>query len=124
MAFPLKTATPTGLAESLLSAIVDSSDDAIISEDLGGMVTSWNLAAARMFGYTAEEAIGRPITMLLPEAHQKEEEAILQRIERGERIEHFETVRQRKDGRLLDVSVTISPLHSADGKIVGASKIA
>jgi PAS domain S-box-containing protein len=112
------------LAANLLSAIIDSSDDAIVSKDLNGVVTSWNRSAERIFGYTAEEMIGHPILILLPKDRQAEEFEILARIRRGERIDHFETFRQRKDGKLIDVSVTISPIHEPGGKIIGASKVA
>ena len=107
-----------------LAAIVGSSDDAIISKDLDGTVASWNRGAEAIFGYTAEEMIGRPIAFLFPPDRLHEEDAILERLRRGERIEHFETVRRRKDGREIDVSVTISPVRDATGRIVGASKIA
>ena len=107
-----------------LAAIVESSDDAIISKDLNGVITSWNRGAMRLFGYTAQEAIGRPITMLIPWERLNEEPGILARIRRGERIEHFETIRRRKDGTLLDISLTVSPVVDARGRIVGASKIA
>ncbi len=112
------------VASLRLAAIVESSDDAIISKSLDGIVTSWNAAAERLFGYTAEEMIGQPILRLLPEDRQDEERMILERLRRGERVDHFETVRQAKDGRLLDVSVTISPLRDGRGMIIGASKIA
>jgi len=110
--------------ELLLSAIVDSSDDAIISKSLDGIITSWNRSAERIFGYGRDEAIGRPIMMLLPADRQGEENDILQRIRRGERVEHFETLRRRKDGTLVEVSVTISPIRAPGGEIVGASKVA
>ncbi|HEX2748536.1 MAG TPA: PAS domain S-box protein [Verrucomicrobiales bacterium] len=109
---------------NLLAAIVDSSDDAIISKDLSGTVTSWNKAAERIFGYRAEEMIGKPITVLFPPDRQNEEPAILDRLKRGERVDHFETVRVRKDGGVVHVSLTISPVRDAEGEIVGASKIA
>lgn len=111
-------------ASALLSAIVESSDDAIISKDLNGIITSWNLSAERLFGYTPEEAVGQPITMLIPPDRLEEEPRILARIRRGERVEHFETVRVRKDGSRLDISLTISPVRNARGEIIGASKIA
>ena len=109
----------------LLGAIVDSSDDAIISKDLGGVITSWNKSAERLFGYTAEEAVGRTVAaLLIPADRQDEEPAILSRLSRGERVDHFETVRRRKDGTLLDISLTISPVKDDHGRIIGASKIA
>jgi PAS domain S-box-containing protein len=107
-----------------LASIVQSSDDAIVSKNLDGIITSWNKGAERVFGYTAEEAVGQPITIVIPQDRQDEERTILTRIRRGERIEHFETVRQRKHGSLIWVSLTISPVKNAEGKIVGASKIA
>ncbi len=107
-----------------LAAIVNSTDDAIISKDLNGLITSWNRAAIQIFGYTAEQAIGQPITILLPPDRLAEEETIIAQIKRGERIEHFETVRRSRDGRDIPISVTISPILSPDGTIVGASKIA
>jgi PAS domain S-box-containing protein len=107
-----------------LAAIVESSDDAIVSKDLNGVIASWNKGAERIFGYFAEEVIGKPITILIPADRQHEEPAILDRMRRGERIEHYETVRQRKDGRLIDVSLTVSPVRDATGRIVGVSKIA
>jgi PAS domain S-box-containing protein len=111
-------------AAQQLAAIVESSDDAIISKDLNRIIKTWNLGAERLFGYTAEEAIGKPITILIPPDRLDEEPEILRRIHRGERIDHFETIRQRKDGRTLDISLTISPIRDATGRIVGASKIA
>jgi PAS domain S-box-containing protein len=107
-----------------LASIVQSSDDAIVSKNIDGIITSWNKGAERVFGYTVEEAIGQPITIVIPQDRQDEERTILTRIRRGERIEHFETVRQRKHGSLIVVSLTISPVKNAEGKIVGASKIA
>jgi PAS domain S-box-containing protein len=109
---------------SFLASIVQSSDDAIISKNLDGIITSWNKGAERVFGYTGDEAVGQPITIVIPQDRQDEERTILTRIRRGERIEHFETVRQRKHGSLIVVSLTISPVKNAEGKIVGASKIA
>ncbi|GEM_PF-706230 len=111
-------------AALLLSSIVDSSDDAIISKDLNGIITSWNKSAQRVFGYTAEETVGRSITILIPPERLDEEPQILARLRRGERVDHFETVRRHKDGTLLDISLTISPVRDAQGKIIGASKIA
>jgi PAS domain S-box-containing protein len=107
-----------------LAAIVESSDDAIVGKDLDGIITSWNAGAERIFGYTAEEIMGKPITTLIPHDYQKEEEAIIERIRRGQRIEHFETVRRRKHGSLIDLSMTISPVKNSQGKIIGASKTA
>lgn len=111
-------------ASRWLAAIVDSSDDAIISKDLNSIITSWNAGAERLFGYTASEVIGRSVTMLMPEERKNEEIGLLERIRRGERIDHFETVRQHKNGSLLEVSLTVSPVKDAAGRIVGASKIA
>jgi PAS domain S-box-containing protein len=108
---------------SRLAAIVESSDDAIVSKDLNGIVTSWNRGAERLFGYKAEEIIGRPITILFPPERIDEERDILQRIRCGEHIEHYETVRQRKDGSLVEISLTISPIRKDNNKIIGASKI-
>jgi PAS domain S-box-containing protein len=116
--------TQASAASLLLSAIVDSSDDAIISKDLNGIITSWNKSAERLFGYTAEETIGKSITILIPPDRQDEEPNILSRLRRGERVDHFETIRRRKDGALLDISLTISPVHDQQGNIIGASKIA
>ena len=110
-------------AVSLLSAIVDSSDDAIISKDLDGVITSWNKGAERLFGYTADEAIGRSVAMLIPPDRFDEERAILEQLRRGDRVDHFETIRVRKDGMKLNVSLTISPVIGHHGRIVGASKI-
>jgi PAS domain S-box-containing protein len=108
---------------ALLGAIVESSDDAIIAKDLHGVVTSWNVSSERMFGYTSHEMIGQAITMIIPADRLAEEQTILGRIARGERVDHFETVRQRKDGVLIDVSVTISPIENRYGQIIGASKV-
>src|SRR3954469_14202459 len=96
-----------------LAAIVESSDDAIVSKDLTGIITSWNRGAEQLFGYTATEAVGQSITMLLPPDRLAEEDHVLARIRGGERVEHFETVRRRKDGTPLDVSVTVSPIRDA-----------
>jgi PAS domain S-box-containing protein len=107
-----------------LAAIVASSDDAIVSKTLGGYVTSWNAGAERIFGYSAEEMIGQHITRLIPQALHSEETDIIQRLRRGERIEHFETVRLRKDGQHIDISLTVSPVLDSNGRIIGASKVA
>ncbi|WP_095204139.1 PAS domain S-box protein [Mesorhizobium carmichaelinearum] len=107
-----------------LSEIVESSFDAIVSKDLNAIIKSWNRGAERLFGYTADEAIGRPVTMLIPDNLQDEEPRILGRIRRGERVETYETIRQRKDGSLVPVSLTVSPMRNATGRIIGASKIA
>ena len=111
-------------AIGLLAAIVASSDDAIISKTLDGIITSWNKSAERTFGYTAEEAIGQHITLIIPPGRRAEESDILDQLRRGERVDHFHTVRRRKDGTLLDVSLTISPVRDSAGRIIGASKVA
>jgi PAS domain S-box-containing protein len=111
-------------ATGLLAAIVDSSDDAIISKTLQGVITSWNGAAERLFGYTANEAVGQHISLIIPLDRRHEETTILARLSQGERIDHFDTVRVRKDGTKLEISLTISPVRDAAGKIIGASKIA
>jgi PAS domain S-box-containing protein len=107
-----------------LAAIVESSEDAILAKNLDGIITDWNQGAEHLFGYTAAEAIGRPVTMLIPLERQDEEPVILARIRRGERIEHYETIRRRKDGSLIEISLTVSPVKDGTGRIVGASKIA
>jgi two-component system NtrC family sensor kinase len=107
-----------------LAAIVESSDDAIISKTLDGIIVSWNSGAERIFGYTAEEMIGQPVILLVPDDRLDEEPQILKRLRQGERIEHFETIRKRKDGTLINLSLTISPVKDANGNIIGASKIA
>jgi PAS domain S-box-containing protein len=111
-------------AAGLLAAIIDSSDDAIISKNLDGTIMSWNSSAERLFGYTAEEALGQHITLIIPPDRRGEEATILERLRRGERIDHFETVRLKKDGTHLDISLTISPVKDAKGHVVGASKVA
>jgi PAS domain S-box-containing protein len=108
----------------LLSAIVDSSDDAIISKTLDGIIMSWNRAAESMFGYTAAEAIGRHISLIIPHERHAEEEMVLEHIWRGDKIDHFETIRQAKDGRRLNISLTVSPVKDDQGRIIGASKSA
>jgi PAS domain S-box-containing protein len=112
------------LDQLFLSAIVSSADDAIVSKDLNGVVTSWNKAAEKLFGYTSDEMIGQPIARLIPVDHPNEEPEILARIRRGERIAHYETQRVRKDGRMIDVSLTVSPIKDSLGRVIGASKIA
>jgi PAS domain S-box-containing protein len=107
-----------------LAKIVESSDDAIVSKDLNGVIQSWNAAAERMFGYTASEAVGRSIRMIIPEDRQHEEDFVLGRIRSGEVVRHFETLRIRKDGRLVPISLTVSPIYGDDGVVIGASKIA
>jgi PAS domain S-box-containing protein len=123
-----RTVAPAGggnaLSDSWLAAIVESSDDAIVSKTLDGIVTSWNPAAHRVFGYTAGEMVGRHISVLAAPGREDEMPAILERLRRGERIDHYETVRRRKDGSLVEVSVTISPIRDDAGTIVGASKLA
>jgi PAS domain S-box-containing protein len=109
---------------SRLAAIVESSDDAIVSKTLDGIITSWNAAAERLFGYSSEEAVGKHITLIIPVELYKEEEEIIRKLRQGIRIEHFETVRLRKDGRLIDVSLSISPVKDDAGNIIGAAKIA
>jgi len=117
--------TPESLLQALrLAAIVESSDDAIVSKDVNGIITSWNAAAERMFGWPAAEVIGRSIRLIIPPERQSEEDVVLSRIRRGERVEHFETVRCRRDGERFDVSITVSPIRRPDGMIIGASKIA
>jgi PAS domain S-box-containing protein len=107
-----------------LAAIVSSSDDAIISKDLDGTIQTWNRGAERMFGYTADEAIGKSITIIIPNERLDEETEVLRRIRAGLSVEHFETVRQRKDGTPIHISLTVSPVKTRDGRVVGASKIA
>ena len=115
---------PSNQASSLLAAIVDSSDDVIISKTLDGIITSWNKTAERVFGYSAREAIGSHITLIIPKDRLAEEDTIIARVKRGERLEHFDTLRQRKDGTLIDLSLTISPIKDSSGRVVGASKVA
>jgi PAS domain S-box-containing protein len=107
-----------------LSAVIESSDDAIITKTLDGIITSWNPGAQRIFGYSTNEALGKPVTLLIPEDHSDEEPAILERLRRGERIDHYSTVRRRKDGALIDVSLSVSPIKDFSGRVIGASKIA
>jgi PAS domain S-box-containing protein len=112
-----------GAIHDLLVSIVESSDDAILTTDLNGNITSWNKGAERIYGYSADETMGKPVKMLFPADRENEEPAILERIRRGQRVDHYETVRRRKRGSLIDVSLTVSPIRNSHGKIVGASKI-
>ena len=112
------------MAVALLAALVESSNDAVASKTLDGIVTSWNSAAERLFGYTAAEMIGQPIAVLSTPERQAEMPMILERIRRGERLESFDTTRRRKDGSVVEISLTVSPIYDAAGRIVGASKIA
>ena len=127
---PVPTDDPHSLRQqadralALFAAIVDSSDDAIISKTLDGIITSWNKAAERLFGYSALEAVGQPVTLIIPAERRAEEIEIIERLRQGHKVDHFETVRQARDGTLLDISLTISPLRDAQGQIVGASKVA
>src|SRR3979490_473316 len=105
-------------AAARLAAIVESSNDAIVSKDLDGIITSWNRAAEAMFGYTAAEAVGRSITMLIPEERLREEIYALNTVRSGRALDHFETVRRRKDGTLIDISLTVSPIRGADGAVI------
>src|SRR6266478_8400594 len=111
-------------AAALLAAIVDSADDVIISKTLEGIITYWNKAAERIFGYTAEEAVGRNIKLIIPTDLHPEEDEILARLRRGEKIDHFQTIRQAKDRRRIDISLTVSPIRDAAGNVIGASKVA
>ena len=125
--FPEGSLGITQSAEELrqyLAAIVESSHDAILSKDLDGTITSWNRGAERLFGYTAEEVVGKPVTLLFPADRVAEEAVILGRLRRGEQIDHYETVRRRRDGSLVDISLTVSPIRNSSGRVVGASKIA
>src|SRR5438552_17961136 len=107
-----------------LAGIVDSSDGAIVSKTLDGVITSWNRAAERIFGYAAAEAIGQPITLIIPEDRHAEEDEVLARLRRGERVDHFETVRRTKDGREVQISLTVSPVRNTHGTMIGTSKVA
>lgn len=113
-----------GEPSAWLAAVVQNSFDAILSKTLDGTITSWNAAAERLYGYTREEAIGRPITMIIPDDRRHEETDILARLRRGESVEHYETVRCHRDGHLIDIELTVSPVRDAAGNVVGASKIA
>jgi PAS domain S-box-containing protein len=111
------------LAALRLASIVESSDDAILSKDLEGVITSWNAGATHLFGYEADEIVGKSITTLLPDDRLHEEPGIIKRIRRGERVDHYETVRRRKDGSLVEISLTVSPIRNAEGQVIGASNI-
>ena len=110
--------------KELLASIVESSQDAIISKTINGIITSWNRGAEQLFGYRTDEVVGKPVTILIPEDRLDEEPAILAKLRAGQKVDHFDTIRRRKDGSLLDISLTISPIRGSDGTIVGASKIA
>jgi PAS domain S-box-containing protein len=120
----LRRSNPQFEAAARLAAIVFSSDDVIVSKTLDGVITSWNPAAERILGYTPEEAIGKNIKLIIPPDRWGEEDEVLRRIRLGERVDHFETVRRAKDGRLLNISVTVSPIKDQSGRIIGASKVA
>src|SRR3954471_21457661 len=107
-----------------LARVVESSDDAIVSKDLNGVITSWNQAAERLFGYSADEPVGRSVRMIIPADRQAEEDMVLGRIRAGQSMTHFETLRQRKDGTLIPISLTVSPIYNDAGRVIGASKIA
>jgi len=110
--------------QALLHAIILSSDDAIVSKTLDGIITSWNPAAEKMFGYLQTEAVGKHISLIIPEDRLNEEDYIIGQIKSGKKVDHFETIRKKKDGQLLPISVTISPVVDKEGTIIGASKIA
>jgi two-component system CheB/CheR fusion protein len=121
---PLLPPLDAELQAARLAAIVSSSDDAIVSKTLDGIITSWNAAATRILGYQPEEIIGRHITTIIPDDMRSEEELIISRVRKGERVNHFDTVRKRKDGSLVHLSITVSPILDSSGRIVGASKVA
>ena len=122
------TRAPEGLtgegAAQHYAAIIELSDDAILSKDLNGIILTWNCGAELLFGYSAQEAVGRPVTILIPEDLHNEEPMILERVRRGESVDHYETIRRRKDGSLVDISLTVSPIKNEKGEVVAASKIA
>ena len=115
---------PDDLTVRHLARVVESSDDAIISKNLDGVITSWNRAAERMFGFTATEAVGRSIRIIIPADRQSEEDMVIERVRAGQVVRHLETRRQRKDGTLIPISLTVSPIHDETGQVIGASKIA
>src|SRR5262245_515902 len=121
---PMKPFRPEDEASGVLTAIIESSDDAIICKDLNGVICAWNRAAERLFGYTADEVTGQPLSLIFPPDRRNELASILERVTSGQRVEHYETVRQAKDGRLIDVALTVSPVRDATGHIVGATAIA
>ena len=121
---PEDAASDYSVQMALLAAIVASSDDAIVSKTLTGRIQSWNEGATRIFGYQAHEVIGKPITIIIPPELQDEERRILDHVRRGERVDHFDTIRVTKDGRRIPISLTVSPVRDSTGKIVGASKVA
>jgi PAS domain S-box-containing protein len=116
--------TPSTRAQAYLAAIIESSDDAILSKDLNGIIRSCNAATERVFGYRPAELIGQSVRVLIPPERQAEEDEILARIRRGERVDHFETVRRSKDGRNVDISLSVSPVRDESGGIIGVAKIA
>ena len=120
---PGSNPTEDGAAHRL-AAIIESSDDAIVSKDLNGVITSWNQGAERLFGYTAAEVVGKSITIIIPADRLHEEREVLTRIRAGKKVDHFETLRRHKNGTLVPISLTVSPIREADGTVVGASKIA
>jgi PAS domain S-box-containing protein len=120
----VKPELPNDETAATLAAIVASSDDAIVSKTLDGVITSWNQGAERIFGYTEAEAVGQHITLIIPADRRPEEDDVLASIRRGEKVDHYETIRQAKDGRLVEISLTVSPIKNAEGRIVGASKVA
>src|SRR5689334_6163013 len=112
------------MAARHLAQVVESSDDAIVSKDLSSIIISWNPAAEKIFGYTADEAVGQSIRILIPQHLQSEEDDVLAKIRAGEKVDHYETIRQHKDGHIINVSLTVSPIRDEAGTIIGASKIA
>src|SRR5208283_5845944 len=116
--------SPAQALQGFLASIVESSDDAIVSKTLDGTVTSWNRAAERIFGYSADEMIGHPISKLVVPGQAEDVERILEKLAQGQRVDHYETIRRTKDGRTINVSLSVSPIRDATGKIIGAAKIA
>src|SRR5215469_3587728 len=124
MSIPPREDQSSALSRAHYTAVVESSDDVIVTKTLDGVITSWNPAAERIFGWTTAEAVGRHITLIVPDDRRAEEDDVLARIRRGERVDHFETVRITKDRRLIDMSITVSPVKDATGRLIGASKVA